>query len=497
MSNYIKVCNPVKYPNLLESDPVSDRFSGGASEQVNKFLDYLEVLTNLTFVFDGTYPGIGSRINDTDFFDGCLGQLQRNEADILFSGMDYPMDVLNVTEGYIYFDEKISFFGLFPRPSANKIADFSRSINSFHWSVYLLIFAFLIIFTIFVKVRSRMIIHMCRPIILSRKKSSKILRPLFFRRRMVLRTNSSQRISFIDILRHYSGSSFIETNSFVISVTIMVLNIFSFIIFAYFNSLLNTDLVVPERVEIFENYDQIIESGIKPVFIQGSTYYKDLKFAPEGSKSKMFWNWAVEKFGEEKLFATANYDFIFKIDEIMRKEIIFFSGEHWLKLMKNFACDLLGRNYEKFVRIIRQSDDFDYERLSEAQVYIRSDESAIKKVKQFIIRKESSKFEKLFFKARYVFRLFIESGFIKKNIDYNSIQILDFVPDSYLIIGPKVPKRSEIKQICLEHNSPYPKTPTVDHVIPSHLKLSFLTCGTLIFIAFLRLLYEMKSSYAT
>ena len=81
--------------------------------------------------------------------------------------MDYPLDIVNVSQGFIMFDERVTFAGVFARPNSVKKADFSRSIYAFHWSIYLLIASYLVLFAVVFKARSYMRMWMRKSIIVA------------------------------------------------------------------------------------------------------------------------------------------------------------------------------------------------------------------------------------------------------------------------------------------------------------------------------------------
>lgn len=151
----VKICNPTRFPSFFESD--HNKLSGVFSPLINQYIGLVEAHFNGTTVFDGSYPGVGDRIGNTEFYDGCLGQLQRGEADFIATPLDYPQDIVNVSQGFIISDEEISFLGAFARPEQTQIADFSESIFTLHWSIYLITLAFLIVFSVLLEIRRQIV----------------------------------------------------------------------------------------------------------------------------------------------------------------------------------------------------------------------------------------------------------------------------------------------------------------------------------------------------
>ena len=263
----LRICNPATFSSLFEVQ--GNGFGGAYGSYANKYLELMKQL-NLTVKVDDSNIEVGERIGDTDMYDGCLGMLQRGEADMIASGVDYPMDIVNVTQGLIILDEKVAFMGGFQRPLANKIADFSRSVYAFDWKVYLLIFIYVLTFAFVFKIRSCVVIRVLTSMTPITKKDTRLVR----RRKKLLYQRIKRRFmppNLIDIIRHYNKSNFLSANSSFSKVMIMTISLFSLSTFAYFESRLNTQLVVPNNVILYETYDQLMKSGVRPLFVKGTT----------------------------------------------------------------------------------------------------------------------------------------------------------------------------------------------------------------------------------
>lgn len=107
----IRVCNPFEFKGMLEFSGKS--FKGAYSSILNNVLDYIMTGNNLTIVIRSKSDGIGELNLTTGFYDGCLGQLQRNESDILTQLVDYPLNVTDTKQGDIGMNALVQFVGLY------------------------------------------------------------------------------------------------------------------------------------------------------------------------------------------------------------------------------------------------------------------------------------------------------------------------------------------------------------------------------------------------
>ena len=491
----LHICYPTAFPMLLES--TNNRLSGVFSGYVVPYFQIFEHFFNATVVVQEENPGVGHQVSEDGVYDGCLGKLQRGEADTMANAIDYPLDIVNVTQGFIAFDEQISFTGIFPRPESEKRADFVRSIYAFHWSVYLLILTYLVAFGAVLRVRSLL------------KRNSIITRALSKGKQRSIedvREKVKQKLKndpgFVDVIRNFARTHFLAPKSLSFSVLIIFLNLFSFIFFAHFNSLLNTDLVIPGKAKMFENYVQIMKHGIRPLFLGGTSYYGDLKYAKKGSKERTFWNWAVEKFGgEENLFIPVSVEDVSTIiPDFFAGNLVVFTGDTMALTIRSTACEVYDREFSrlKFLLKTLNPNPFDWDKYQDMQVYTRKEPSALNKIKSILIGKRFLENAKLFALAKKLFLRTFEYGHFQANINFLArARISTEIPGFKSILGPVVFERSQIKQRCKECNVPVPKIPDIDYLTPSNFFMSFSLCAGLFICSFAIFLVECLSGLRT
>ena len=490
----MKICYPTEIPMLLES--TNNRLSGVFSSYVGPYFEMLKQTFNSSIIVLEENPGIGQEVNEDGVYDGCLGKLQRGEADLMANTIDYPLNIVNVSQGFIAFDEQISFAGAFARPESVKKADFMRSIYAFHWSVYMLVSIYLLAFSVILRVRSS----------LKRNSIMTMAQYKAKRRSMELaREQVKQRLKsdpgLVDVLRNFVRTNFLVPKSFTFSVLIIFLNLFSFFFFTYFNSLLNTDLVIPGKAKLFEDYEQIMKHGVKPIFFTDSSYYGDLKYAKNGSKGHEFWNWAVNKFGgEEKLNIKANIDEVIKnLPSILAGNMLLFTGDIIALSIRSTMCELFDRKFSrlKFLLQTLNPKPFDWDKYQDSQMYTRKDPSAPNKIKSIIIGKRFLENAKLFALAKKLFLRYFEHGHFHANINMLiNAKVSTQIPGFKSLLGPAVPERSQIRQRCKECNVPVPKIPDINYLTLSNFTFSFSLCAGLIICSFVLFYVEILSGRA-
>ena len=485
----LKCCAPTTFPLLLEV--TNEKVTGFFASYATPFIEIVEKVFNATIIIQHKDIGLGDRIGDSDLYDGCLGKLQRGETDAIGQAVDYPLDIANVSQGFIVLDERVTFSGVYARPDSVKAADFARSIYAFEWPIYLLIFFYLLLFAVFFKVRSYMRMRMQKSIMIVRGKSlyKGVVREQL--RRIERRFKKSP--GFSDIVRHFAQTNFIEEDSYFVAVITTVLTLFSFLIFTYFNNLLNTDLVIPNKAKMYENYDELMENNVQPLFLKGLSYYKDLKNAKEGSKGNIFWNWAVKKFGEKNLFADITVNALQDhIVDAMTGQKVIFTGEILSMTYRSSVCDMFDRDYERLALVMSNLDErpLDYHQFKDLQVYSRNDDSAPNMIKSLVVSNKLIHSKKYVSAGYKLFFNFFEAGLNQAHIRIAArANVADAFPNVNSVLGKPVFERLEVKYTCKE-NIPVPKPAKIDRLTLINFKLSFYACIFLLICAFLLLAIE-------
>ena len=77
----LEICMPINFSLLMEAS--GNKVSGVFDKYVTPYFDMIEEAFNATISIQDDHPGLGDRIRDSNSYDGCLGKLQRGEANFI------------------------------------------------------------------------------------------------------------------------------------------------------------------------------------------------------------------------------------------------------------------------------------------------------------------------------------------------------------------------------------------------------------------------------
>ena len=305
---------------FVETRDKSSKVDGLFGGKINLYLNLVAKESNVTIKFMA-YHGFGDKATDSDAYNGCFGRVQRGEAETIFAMVDYPMDIVNVSQGHVLFDDRIGFVGSFPQVKFEPY-DFTCTIASFDVAIWMTIIAFLILFRIFIWIKLKLTVEFYSP-------QDKLLR----------RGDYTYRT-----LAHFTTDGEIESNDNTMKVTYITLTYFSFLVITMFSNLINTGLVVSRPPLIFENYDDLIKYNVRPSFMDQLYDFRYFKYAKPGTEENKFWTWAVEKFSEKKIMTVPDPgNFIHVAFGVANQKRVFFSSINIIRPLRWTMCNFLSR----------------------------------------------------------------------------------------------------------------------------------------------------------
>ena len=351
----------MKFPMIWETPNNSDKAIGSLGHVTN-YIDFIGV-ANVSRKWIA-YPGLGKRIGNTDAYSGCIGLLQSGQADTMFFLVDYPSDIENVTQGHVIFDEPIGYMGAFPWAKFKPFT-FEEQFASFDLATWMTILSFIVFLRLFIAVKLRM------------------MRRFYPRRiRRIRRSDYTYRV-----LAHFAGTGEIESNTVTMKTTWMVLSLFSFFMFATFDGLMGTGLVMSQPPLIFENYDDLIKYNVKPTFGKQVTAHYAFANAKPGTPEHKLWTWATKQFTEDDMIVDLDPHKSSKpLIEAANHESVFFSLRTLMQLLRANLCRLLGHG-TKFTTILNLSNETrGLEKIKDThfQIYFRYPASLKSQMKQMI-----------------------------------------------------------------------------------------------------------------
>lgn len=338
-SNFINICVPVDVPYILQNKP--KRLTGETSALLTDMVEIISRKFNKSIIYS-SFSGSGKRINSTELYGDCLGQLQTGKAEAMLYISDYPLDVVNITQGYTVFSEKMGFLATFEYPKSYSPADFIKSFSSFDKTIWFLIFFTLSVFFWFIVIQNQFY---------SLKKNFRTNRKSKKKRKIKIKLTVFSVL--LSILSHIIGSNgLINQKTISHRIIFYMLSVFSFFIMAHFNSLLNMDTVVITQPFILRSYDQMIQHNIRPIFIESFSDYERLSFDDETTKGRQFWDWAYGSFGKNVFVKTSAESLCQGINDVVRYKAALITLETNLRGARFNFCNFLNRDTSNAIAML-------------------------------------------------------------------------------------------------------------------------------------------------
>lgn len=364
----IYLCNPQSMQLILETQHMTGVVSGYYKDFADGFVTVVEQMTNASVKFIA-YPGVGELTANSTRATGCFGLLQSGQVDLMTAPTDYPSIIGdNVTQGYILYDMRVGYLSSFPplTYAPFQFIETFKSFGVFSWFV-----------TLFVLLLMRLIILMKRKLI-----PNQSAQLLHFRRKQ----DDTYRV-----MVHLMNYGAIESKGCTMRVLFIVLTLFSFFTVMQYQNLIKTGLVVATPPKIFNTYEDLMRHGAKPVFLKAFSDYKNFKFAPETSGEKKFWNWAVKRFGEDKLTIEASASaLIANSVRVGAHRIVVIAQEFILGWIRSTMCNVFTKSDQKLGAMVKFYNESYHDLEVEAngfrhQIYFRYPPGLPTKVMQILV----------------------------------------------------------------------------------------------------------------
>lgn len=342
----VRICHTEDLPMVIqvtEEGEVSGLFAQYAREGYELMLRG----TNATFKFHKN-NGFGSKIDDSDKYDGCIGKLQRNESDLLWILTRYPLLAENVTEGAVLSESGVTFISVY---YDKELVDqkITQSFRSFHTSVWLsialalAIIWFLLRVSVFINSSFKFLQCLKR----AYKSSPRDIRQRVtrLRRRLIGRHKNL----FFKVLVHFSRIDMIDTFSPSSRVIFAVLSLMSLVVVHYFLSSIKTEMVVIPFPDLYETYEDIERENALPLFFSGFNTEQNFEYAERDSPEYSMWQYVKSRNVSESLIAkSGSWDHFFKnTDAVVERSLVMFTDELLAPIIKKCACLCQAKDQKK------------------------------------------------------------------------------------------------------------------------------------------------------
>lgn len=320
----IYICSPVEQRTLLETPHMTSKIYGVFAYLLEDYYEFVRI-RNLTIRWIA-YPGVGERIGNTDSYTGCIGLMQSGLAEGMLYPLEYPVDMENVTQGYLLMDDRKGFMGSFPLAKF-KPFDFLGTFSSFNLLTWFIIFVLLFLFRFF------MYIH------------------LQLEKKFNPHAKKRTRDAMFRIFSHFSGRGQIEmeeSEALSVKVLWILLTIFSFLCITIFSGLMNTGLVVSKPPLTFKSYEHLMKYNVKPSFFDQLILHRHFIHAEPGTPEHKLMTWSQRRFQKDDLIVKVRVLSLMEVTvETVNYERVLFAMESLLKVVRVTLCDLLARAHMK------------------------------------------------------------------------------------------------------------------------------------------------------
>ena len=366
-------------------------FTGSSSYVVNGLIEKAKSAMNLSIIVNRG-NGVGQQSNES--YNGCFGQLERNESDLVLSAVEYPSSNMNIDQGMVLFETTMVFMQnyFFTDFKENDVQVLSSLVSLF--DITHLILSFYATCVLVLVIAEKMVTRWSK------------------------RPQRQQLLS--NVLLHCTRLGSIRDNSSPgYRIMFSTLSIFSLVVVHYYLSSIKSDLVVVEDPEIWRSYDDLMKDGVRPMTVREFKFHSYLKSAHPSTGESKFWNWAVDNFGEEALVRSSNPTSFIEFGNYMlyRRGVAFYD-EIVSKMIRVTGCNSLGHSIPSM-----GDPEKDY-RFSNYNLLLTKDPNAEILTRGMVFSRHFT--GPLGLKVRSIVRSWIEFGFVKYFLNFiEKVDLMD------------------------------------------------------------------------
>lgn len=360
MSNELRICHAENFHIFLQFYN-NGKYDGLAKSFIDLLMDTLMTgARNLTLKFI-TNQGFGTRISpNSEEYNGCLGRLQKNQSDMLFVLSNYPVEIINISQGIIVSESGITLLPFYyEKPRLTH--QISGSFYSFSLLIWLCIFGSLGTIWLLLMFRTKLInkIRYEISIILHRNSYLKLIYPIKRRKK------SSKNLHYLyRVLVHFSRLGSIQSTTLFQKILFITLSIKCLVLLHYFCTLIKTELVVVPEPEIYRNYDEIMKHNVSPLFYHGFNDENYFTSAHINSPEYKFWKYANKVYNtttiqqnirDMKIYP-GTVDVTKYFDDVMERKRVIFIDSLFAPTCQKLLCRFQSRDQQAMMQFLGPFD---------------------------------------------------------------------------------------------------------------------------------------------
>lgn len=456
----IRACFPYNFRWALTLE--KNKFTGVYSELMNKAVDYFEFGGNISLQIRSSNDLVGEKDPSTGLYSGCIGQLQRNQSDVLLSPVDYSMDVDQVDQGDIGYDIAEQFLSTYVARSMKEreSIQLESCFKSFDECVWSMCVCTVVVVYLLLIIRRSFIIKAYsdtqhRIALLNRTRGTYIIRrgrnlssmkPGY---KINVKKRIINRYYLTKVLLHMTRQGSLDNSTSLFKKLVFTIcSFFSLLVVQYFCSLIKTELVTIAPPEIYKSYQELVDRNVTLFFAQGFTHYVSFKFAPAGSVKKKLWQASIKDRHEREYMMGWDQAerAVAQINKLFSRKVVFMVDSGIAQGILKFFCQF---SYDSMTTEYLSKLNISYGAVTPYPA--RSQDARVRVVTKGIIYSAhiigSAKKQ-----LRKRLRRFFEYGFVLKAMnDFNEKDVINFfVPNRGLRKGKTLDKVLECSQGAIE-----------------------------------------------
>ena len=305
----------------------------------------------------------------------CLDFIALNESDYMPVpiGFPVPQDFEKVNPFTILLETKMSMVQAYNRTDHSNIKTdiFTTSITGLNWKVWLSLFIVLVGLVFLLKTRQRFL-----------KRTFLHRHRLDFRRKKSSNCRDEETSdAFFHVISAFCQQAGKEYNDFfLVSITFWIYMSSFFVITMHFCNVMSTDMIVVNKPDVVEDYDELFEKGYTiPTFTKQVTDYKRFEDAVEGSREFMFWE-NMKKYHEKDFFVSPQgSSFIIALREMYTRRRLFMITDLLQEAMRATACKMKINANQPRILTYSPVDPWS-QRFAKGLVIKKSDNAIVKRI---------------------------------------------------------------------------------------------------------------------
>lgn len=407
-------------------------------------------LANVTYRINWNQDGLGEPRSSLSDYSGCIGELQRNESDLMIREVTFPLPAVNIDQGMVVWDTGLAFMSTYAPPDSREshYTQVTSVLSSFDGNVWSL--CILVSLTLYLTA-------------LASRAST--LRKYKYTRTYVIPDH--QYLMYQVVTHIIATGCLFSANRVSKKILFMTMCLFPLLVLFYLKSTINTELVISKKPSTFSSYQDLLDKGVSVTFHLTSDAYLLFKFAQEGSIEKKLWDASKSKLPEDQILVKTSLDALtHSLSSVVNHKTTFILESIWLPINLQYVCAAIAD--QMLLDMFASDPDNPNFRLKSGTFipYYRQDVSSRIIRQQFILNSRPSNHLK---RTKRAIRRILESGVngIVKNIMTDTVVMhKQFTGPSRSLISS-----NEIVQKCMNNEI---ITSHPDHVAISFENLSVL-----------------------